>query len=181
MKRQTARQVRARTKPEGPKLIKPESQLDKLRELQEVISRRAYELFEGRGCEHGQDLADWLRAESDLLQHIAIKVSEYKDRLAVEAELSGFSADEIEVSAEPRRLIISGKTSLTDKESENTFSREILAESAEVLTKPTFRLLDLPVEIDADKVEAKLTGETLTVTLPKLVVDESSHAHASAV
>ena len=181
MKRQTAREVRATTEPASPKLITRESQLDKLRGFHEAIARRAYELFETRGCEHGQDLADWLRAESDLLQPLPIKVNEYRDRLAVEAELPGFSADEIAVSAEPRRLILSGTTSITDKEAENTFSREILGKSVEVLTKGTFRLLDLPVEIDADKVEAKLTRETLTVTLPKLVVDKSSHAQASAV
>ena len=180
MKRQTAREVRATTEPASPKLITRESQLDKLRGFHEAIARRAYELFETRGCEHGQDLADWLRAESDVLQPLPIKVGEYRDRLAVEAELPGFSAEEIDVSVEPRRLIISGRTSPADKEAENFFAREILAKSTEVLTKGTFRLLDLPVEIDANKVEAKLTGETLKVTLPKLVVDESSHAQASA-
>ena len=180
MKRQTAREVRATTEPASPKLITRESQLDKLRGFHEAIARRAYELFETRGCEHGQDLADWLRAESDILQPLPMKVSEYKDRLAVEAELLGFAAEEIEVSVEPRRLIISGRTSLTDKEAENFFSREILAKSTEILAKGTFRLLDLPVEIDATNAEAKVTGETLTLVLPKLVVDKSSHAQASA-
>ena len=179
MKHQTAREVRATT-PATPKLIKPERQFDRLRALQEAIARRAYELFEGRGCEQGQDLADWLRAESDVLQPLPIKVSEYRDRLAVEAQLPGFSAEEIEVSVEPRRLIISGRTSLTDEEAENTFSREILSESREIGTKHIFRLLDLPVAIDADKAEASLSGGILNVTLPKLVVDRASHAQASA-
>jgi hypothetical protein len=31
------------------------------------ISHRAYELFQKRGCEHGHDLDDWLRAEAALL------------------------------------------------------------------------------------------------------------------
>jgi hypothetical protein len=31
------------------------------------ISRGAYELFQERGCEHGHDLDDWLRAEAALL------------------------------------------------------------------------------------------------------------------
>lgn len=179
MKRQTAREVRATTKPQSPKLIEPERQFAKLGELAEAIARRAFELFERRGCEHGQDLADWVRAESEMLQSLPIKVSEYKDRLAVEAELPGFSAEEIEVSAEPRRLIISGGTTLTDKEAKNTFSREIVFNSTGILTKHIFRLLDLPVAIDADKVEATLIGGILNVTLPRLVVDQSSHAQAS--
>ena len=179
MKSQNAREVRAKTKPESPKLIEPEGQFAKLRELEEAIARRAFELFEGRGCEHGQDLADWVRAESEMLQPLPIKVSEYRDRLAVEAELPGFTAEEIGVSAEPRRLIISGGTTLTNKEAENTFSREIVANSTRILTKHIFRLLDLPVAVDVDKMEATLTGGILNVTLPRLAVDQSSHAKTS--
>jgi hypothetical protein len=32
------------------------------------IRRRAYELYESRGCEPGQDEQDWLRAEKELLK-----------------------------------------------------------------------------------------------------------------
>jgi len=32
----------------------------------EAISRRAYELFQERGCEPGRELDDWLRAEHEL-------------------------------------------------------------------------------------------------------------------
>ena len=89
--------------------------------------------------------------------------------------MPGFSAEQIEVSAQPRRLVISGRSSLTDGEkAENTFSREILAKEA-------FRLLDLPVEIDAGKVEATFRDGVLNVTLPKLVAGEPSQAQASAV
>src|ERR1044071_2693257 len=156
MKRETATEVRALTKPESPKLIEPESQLNRLRQLEEAIACRAYELFESRGCAHGQDFTDWLRAESELLQPLPINVSESQDQFTVEAEVPGFSAQEVRVSAEPRRLIISGRITITNKEEENTFSREILPKSTATLTKGAFRLLDLPVEIDADHVEARL-------------------------
>jgi hypothetical protein len=36
-------------------------------DLQARIARRAYELFEQRGREHGHDREDWLRAEQDIL------------------------------------------------------------------------------------------------------------------
>jgi Protein of unknown function (DUF2934) len=32
------------------------------------IEMRAYQIFLDRGATHGQDLADWLQAEKDLLQ-----------------------------------------------------------------------------------------------------------------
>jgi len=37
-------------------------------ELQEQIRRRAYELYEQRGRDDGQQLGDWLQAESELTQ-----------------------------------------------------------------------------------------------------------------
>jgi HSP20 family protein len=175
MKNQTAPKAQATTNPANPKLITPEIHFDRLRELQEAIACRAFELFEARGCEHGQDQADWLRAESEILRPIPVKVSESEQSLTVQAELPGFNAEEVQVSVEPRRLIISGSASQTDeKETENVFYREILA-------KDVFRSLDLPVEIDTDKVEATLAGGILNVTLPKLVAGEPSHAQASAV
>jgi hypothetical protein len=36
---------------------------------QDRIRERAYELYESRGCQPGQDEQDWLRAESELLKH----------------------------------------------------------------------------------------------------------------
>jgi len=30
------------------------------------IARRAYDFFLARGCEHGRDVEDWLRAEAEL-------------------------------------------------------------------------------------------------------------------
>lgn len=35
-------------------------------ELEQKIRQRAYELYEGRGCEEGHELEDWLKAESEV-------------------------------------------------------------------------------------------------------------------
>jgi hypothetical protein len=35
--------------------------------LEEEIRRRAYELYEARGCEAGHDLDDWRRAEEEVV------------------------------------------------------------------------------------------------------------------
>ena len=34
---------------------------------EDIIRVRAYQLYEERGCEHGHDLEDWLRAEVEIL------------------------------------------------------------------------------------------------------------------
>jgi hypothetical protein len=33
-----------------------------------MIRERAYQLYESRGCEPGQDEQDWLRAEHEILE-----------------------------------------------------------------------------------------------------------------
>jgi Protein of unknown function (DUF2934) len=35
----------------------------------ETIAKRAYQLFEERGCSHGSDREDWIAAEKELLQN----------------------------------------------------------------------------------------------------------------
>lgn len=35
--------------------------------IREAIERRAYELFERRGCRHGKDWQDWFQAEQQIL------------------------------------------------------------------------------------------------------------------
>jgi hypothetical protein len=37
------------------------------RKLHELIARRAFELFESRGCENGHECEDWLEAEKQIL------------------------------------------------------------------------------------------------------------------
>ena len=40
--------------------------LGSLELTEEIIRRRAYELFELRGCQHGHDVEDWLAAEAEV-------------------------------------------------------------------------------------------------------------------
>ena len=39
---------------------------DSAEQVEEKIRKRAYELYELRGREHGLDLEDWLKAESEV-------------------------------------------------------------------------------------------------------------------
>jgi HSP20 family molecular chaperone IbpA len=81
----------------------------KVQKLQLAIARRAHELFEARGREHGHDFDDWLQAKSELLSPVSIAMSESKDRVSVRANVAGFDQNEIEVRVEPSRITILGK------------------------------------------------------------------------
>jgi len=50
---------------------KPNSELKKSNgNVDEAIRTRAYEFFLQRGCEHGRDQEDWIRAEAEVLQRV---------------------------------------------------------------------------------------------------------------
>jgi len=60
----------SKSKSERPALLlSPSEPADlqcNVQKVQLAIAHRAHELFEARGREHGHDLEDWLRAESEL-------------------------------------------------------------------------------------------------------------------
>jgi HSP20 family protein len=145
----------------SPSVVKPERFKDRMRDLCQSISVRAYELFTVRGKDHGHDLEDWFRAEAELLSPLPLKILGSDDELIVKAEVQGFKANELEIAVEPFRLILSGRTERT---SERKTGGEFGSESrvAEI-----FRALDLPAEVDPDHASARLRDSVLEVTLAK--------------
>ena len=135
---------------------------DRMREMQDVISRRAFDLFEKGGRMFGRDLDDWFKAESELLHPVNINMEEIDEGLKIEAEVPGFKAEELEVSVEPRRLTITGKHE-TEKEEKKRGKIVYSERSAERI----MRVVDLPVEVNTENVSAVLKDGVLEFTMPK--------------
>jgi HSP20 family protein len=135
---------------------------DRMREMQDVISRRAFDLFEKGGRMFGRDLDDWFKAESELLHPVNISMEETDEGLKIEAEVPGFKAEELEVSVEPRRLTITGKHE-TAKEEKKKGKIVYSERSAERI----MRVVDLPVEVNTENVSAVLKDGVLEFTMPK--------------
>ena len=91
------------TQPAIFKLTASGTFVERRRQIFAAIARRAYELFEARGSEHGHDCEDWFRAESELLTPIPATVVDTDGGFTVRAELPGFTGKDVEVLAEPRR------------------------------------------------------------------------------
>jgi HSP20 family protein len=142
----------------------PEGVFDQTaREINDLVARRAYELFESRGRQHGNDLEDWLQAESELLRPIPIEVAEQDDTLTVRAEIPGFATEDLEIKMEPSRLLIKGKKEQpTERKTRKTTFSEFPANEVFVS-----RVVSLPVEINPEKSIATLQDGILHVTLPK--------------
>jgi HSP20 family protein len=146
------------------KVTELESIFDRMHEMQRMISRRAFELFEQGGKIFGRDLDYWFKAESELLHPVNISIRETDGGLKVEAEVPGFKAEELQVSVEPRSLTITGKREAEKEEKKK--GKTIYSErSAERIP----RVVELPVEVAAENVSAELKDGVLEFTMPKAV------------
>lgn len=130
-------------------------------ELREQIARRAYELFESRGCTPGGERDDWLSAESEIRQLIRPEMIEGQDTLTIRTEVPGFSAHDLCVAIEPRRVAISGTHESGKTESKG--GTNIKEESR----NHVLHLIELPAEIDPTRAIATFRGTTLEIALPK--------------
>jgi HSP20 family protein len=134
---------------------------DHVKEITDSIARRAFELFESKGREFGRDLENWFKAETELLHPVHVKVSESDEALQVQAEVPGFSAKELEVSVEPRRLTITGKR---ETKEEHKTKKTICSERC---ADQILRVIELPAEVETLKVKAILKDGLLELAMPK--------------
>lgn len=157
------------TAPSQPhvKAAKIESSLERMSHLYDTISRRAFELFEKDGRVDGHHLRHWLEAERELLHTVHVRMEETDEEFLVQAELPGFTASDIEVSVEPRRLIITGKR---ESKQENKQGGTVYTEQC---SDEIFRTMELPVDVNIAKVAATVKDGVLTVHLPKSAATRS--------
>jgi HSP20 family molecular chaperone IbpA len=151
---------------EPPTALLQSRDSEKLRwEMQPVqlaIARRAFELFEKRGREHGHDWEDWFKAESEFLCPVSIATSESEDRVSIRANVLGFTENELHVSIEPRRLAILGKREGATSQTEaGSIGR------ADQYPDQILRLIDLTTEVDPGRAVIELQAGILRFELPK--------------
>jgi hypothetical protein len=79
---------------------------DCLLEAYDCVARRAYEHFLARGPRPGGELADWLRAERELLLAFTINVQDSAHFIYALASIPGATAARLEVGIESRWLVI---------------------------------------------------------------------------
>jgi HSP20 family protein len=163
MASQRAIQPRQKRAPEGPVFVEAEKLFEQMNEFSNSIARRAYELFEARGRQLGNDQEDWFRAESELIRSVPIEVKEYKDQIKVRAQVPGFAANEIKIGVEPKFLVISGKS---EKLMEENKQQTVLSEFGSI---QFCRELRFSTDIDPAKATGTLKKGVLELVLGKAV------------
>ena len=166
----------AQTAPSRPliKTGKTENLIERLNRIRDTFAHRAYELFERDGHVEGNDVRHWLQAEKELLLPVALTVKETESDIVVQAEVPGFSADDFEVSVEPRCLTIAGL---------HQFKNKVQSPGAALLEKfseEIFRSVDLPSEVNTGKISATFVDGILNVQMLKLEGRKSKNVEQAA-
>lgn len=146
---------------ENRMIVEAKNLLEHLATVSERIAKRAYEFFETKGRQIGSDVDDWLHAEMELLRPAPVEITEAAGELKIRAEVPGFTARDIKVSVEPRRVILSGRT----EQSQDSNAEKLVY--TEYRSKEILRAVDLPVEVDPATVSAKLQDGVLLLSMSK--------------
>lgn len=149
---------------EKPIFVEAEKLINRLEEVTKAVAHRAYEFFEERGHQLGNELEDWFRAESEFMRYVPATMKEDDNQFTVQAEVPGFKANEIKISVEPKRLIVEGNA---EQNTEETSGQVVFSERR---TNQFCRSFKLPAEVESDKVTANLKDGLLEITLPKMPV-----------
>ena len=146
----------------------------RLREVQGMISGRAYEIFEAGGRSLGHELDHWFRAESEILQATSVAIHESEAAFTVRAEAPGFKTDEIEVMVEPWRVTVVGKR---EKKYKPAAGKPIHSGQDTVWI---LRVIEFPEQVDTEGVAARLKDNALELTLRKAVVGSAAKVQSNA-
>jgi len=132
-----------------------------LRDIHQLIARRAYQLFSDHGSNDGHDLDDWLRAERQLLHSAPLELRETESEFILCAELPGFRENEITVAVEPLSVIIKAEHEV---EAEQRKAKTLYSEWR---SNRVFRSLSLPAPVNPRKAGKRLSNGMLEIKLPK--------------
>jgi HSP20 family protein len=145
------------------KVERTENLFELMDRMYDTIACRAFDLFERGGRLHGHDVDHWLQAEREFLHPVHVQMNETEKEFSVHAEVPGFSAKDIEVNVEPRRLTIRGKR---ESKKETKKGETVYAEQC---SDEIFRSVTLPADVNTGNVTATLKDGVLDIQLPKVV------------
>ena len=173
MKEQSAPRRREASAP--VKLVAADVLLSRKNEIQHVIARRAYELFKGHGSVNGHDIDDWIEAEAEVVRTYRHDLKKSAEAIVFKAELPcSFTADQLNVSVESRRLMVNGGRDL------DVICGGDTPAHTEKRAQRIFGVEELPVDVDPSRATAKLKGDTLEIVMPRVAADNKSSGKSEA-
>lgn len=129
--------------------------------IQDMIRERADQIFHSRTPDQGDELSDWLSAESEILTDVNLTLKDEKDQIVIEGSMKGFLPKEVEIKAKDGQFQISGAHT---EESSSKKKGVTKTTSKQVNFCKSF---NLPDSVDTDKMEVKLKSGQFTAMIPK--------------
>ena len=139
---------------------KTESIFDQLNDLQDRITKRAFEIFDGNGHIFGRDLEDWLQAERELVWKPSIELDEKDNEFRLQIATPGVDPKDIDIEANPEYVLVKAECHHEHKEDNGK------VHICEFTAGNLFRSVRLPKKIDPDKVKAEFKNGLLRLTAP---------------
>ncbi len=125
--------------------------------LFDKISERARLLFEQSGSTPGNDEANWLQAESEILRP-GLEVRESGTWMTLNAWIPNTSGQDMEIVVRPMRVIVSTK---------ETDNQQNSSEPAEQDAGEIFLAANLALEVDPSSAAASFRGHNLHMMIRK--------------
>ena len=132
--------------------------LDQMRDLQDGIMRRAYEIFEQNGGTSGRDFENWIQAERELLWKPALELTEKDGKFQIEVAVPGVEAKDLDVEVTPEDIVLKANVQHKHEEHKGT------VHFCEFESGSMFRSIHLPKRIDPEKVRADFKNGLLKLT-----------------
>lgn len=162
------------TEPMPVKLSGISNVAGRAQEIHELIARRAYAIYEGRGHIDGHDKEDWLQAQSEVLTTLFAGFIELDGDLSIDIGITACEIPQLQVVIEPWRLIVSGKRKPLDREASPSHS------DGKPRQMEIFQMLDFPVEVEPARAKATVSNGLLELRIPKARQTEKSLAAKAA-
>ena len=137
---------------------KPDSILEALTELHQTISKRAYELFLNPEGLLGGPMADWFRAERELVWRPRIELRENNGQLELRVAVAGIDPKQLDVQVTPDDILITAAEEHRHEEDKGT------VHVCEFSGGRLFRSIHLPERVDPDSVKAEFRDGMLRLT-----------------
>jgi len=147
------------------------------KEIHELIARRAYQIYEGRGHTDGHDIEDWLQAESEVRATLFVGFMELNGDLRVDIGIRACDLPALQVRIEPWRLIVSGKRNVHDRQMEQG---DLAYRGDTPRPVEIFEVVNFPVRVEPPGAKATFSNELLELRIPKSVKKKKSVAARAA-
>jgi HSP20 family molecular chaperone IbpA len=137
--------------------VEPDQQ-SLLDRLHRDVARRAFELSLDGGAAAGNDLENWLRAESEILSKPPV-IRELSSWFTLNIPVEGFAPRDIKVAIDKDRGIVAGENRQADEG----------ATSSDGSRDSFYIVADWPSPVDPTTATAFIKNETLTLTVKRAV------------